>query len=89
MEAESRRKAEDKMIRRQLQRPVAPCGLSFANLLQCSHKHTQAHYLLLCLPVERLVRFPSELDMSASFYLWLIDSTPRFPETTDHETWTQ
>lgn len=48
----------------QKKRPVAPCGLSFANLL--GRRHTQACYLLFCLPRDRFINSLYVLDISAS-----------------------
>lgn len=48
-------------------RPAAPCGLSFANLLERSRRHTQACYLLFRLPADKSVNCLCGFNISASF----------------------
>lgn len=59
-------------------RPLAPVGLSSANLPERSRRHSQARYLLFCLWTDVRVLFMSSTSQHLS-YLLPSDFIPLFP----------
>lgn len=66
------------------ERPLAPVGLSSANLPERSRRHSQARYLLFCLRTDVRVLFMSSTSQHLS-YLCRATLSPFFPETSDRE----
>lgn len=60
------------------ERPLAPVGLSSANLPERSRRHSQARYLLFCLWTDVRVLFMSSTSQHLS-YLLPSDFIPLFP----------
>lgn len=60
------------------ERPLAPVGLSSANLPERSRRHSQARYLLFCLRTDVRVLFMSSTSQHLS-YLLPSDFIPLFP----------
>lgn len=62
------------------ERPLAPVGLSSANLPERSRRHSQARYLLFCLRTDGCASSLYEFDTSASFLSVAVRLHPPFSQ---------